>query len=104
MGIRDLLGALFNGDPGTRHDVSAEDDTIVGNLCRVILFNDEIHTFDDVINQLRKATGCTAGAAEAMAFEVHTRGKAMVFEGEMLPCLRVTSILEEIALHTQIEC
>lgn len=70
---------------------------------KVILYNDEIHTFDEVIFQLVKATGCTAAQAEDLAFEVDTRGLACVYEGEMTQCLRVSSVLEEIALHTEIE-
>ncbi len=70
---------------------------------KVVLFNDNIHTFDEVIGQLIKATGCTHDRAEAYAWEVHTKGKAAVFEGSMEECIRVISILEEIALHTQIE-
>ena len=40
--------------------------------------------------------------ARAVAWEVHTRGLALVFEGEMMDCLKVSSVLEEIALHTQV--
>lgn len=70
---------------------------------RVILFNDDWHTFDEVINQLIKAIHCTPERAEAYAWEVHTKGKAAVFEGELVECFRVAGVLEEIALHTQIE-
>jgi ATP-dependent Clp protease adapter protein ClpS len=70
---------------------------------RVILFNDDIHTFDEVIVQLIKATGCSFDKAIELTNEVDKMGKASVFEGEMPDCLRVSSILEEIALHTQIE-
>lgn len=70
---------------------------------RVILFNDDWHTFDEVITQLIKAVNCTPEQAEAYAWEVHTKGKAAVFEGELVECFRVAGILEEIALHTQIE-
>ena len=70
---------------------------------RVILFNDDWHTFDEVIAQLIKAIGCSSDHAEKIAMEVHTKGKATVFEGDIPDCLRVSSILEEIALHTQIE-
>jgi len=73
------------------------------DAAKVILYNDEIHTFDEVIMQLIKAIACTPEEAESIAWEVHTKGKAMVFEGELSDCLRVSSILEEIALHTQIE-
>ncbi|MBI2794997.1 MAG: ATP-dependent Clp protease adaptor ClpS [Ignavibacteria bacterium] len=70
---------------------------------RVILFNDAEHSFDEVIEQLIKAVGCTQEQAEAMTFEVHVRGKAAVYEGQVTECLRVSTILEEIALHTRIE-
>lgn len=75
----------------------------VTNAVKVILFNDEWHSFDDVIAQLRKATGCSRQKAEVLTLEVHEKGKAMVYDGDMSECLRVSSILEEIALHTQIE-
>jgi ATP-dependent Clp protease adapter protein ClpS len=48
------------------------------------------------------ATKCNFEQARAFAFEVHVKGKAIVFSGSMSKCLQVSSILEEIALHTQI--
>lgn len=80
-------------------------DVITGETlaARVILYNDEEHTFDEVIRQIIKATQCLRSRAEALTLEVHFRGKAMVFEGSMNDCLRVSAILEEIALHTQVE-
>ena len=79
-----------------------EESTSVAFPFKVILYNDDIHTFDDVIVQLIKATGCTFKEARSFAFEVHVKGKSIVFGGELPACLKVTSILEEIALHTQI--
>jgi len=79
-----------------------DDSTDVDTAYRVFLFNDDIHTFDEVINQLIKAIKCSFEEAKAFAFEVHVKGKAMVFSGSMIDCLKVSSILEEIALHTQI--
>lgn len=70
---------------------------------RVILFNDEWHTFEEVIGQIIKATGCPAGKAESLTLEVHYKGKAVVFTGELPDCLRVSTILEEILLRTQID-
>jgi len=86
-----------------------DDETIIDDSIgtsepsKVILYNDEIHTFDEVIVQLIKAINCTAEHAEGIAWEVHTKGKALVFGGEMSECLKVSSILEEIGLNTQIE-
>ncbi len=79
------------------------DSTDLATPAKVILFNDDIHTFEEVISQLIKAIRCTQERAEAFAWEVHTRGKACVFTGEMPKCLQVSHILEEIGLHTQIE-
>ena len=80
-----------------------EDEVLTQDPARVILFNDEIHTFDEVIAQLIKATHCTAARAEALAMEVHTTGRAVVFGGELARCMEVSGILEEIKLMTQIE-
>ncbi len=70
---------------------------------RVILFNDNINTFDEVITQLIKAISCDYQKAEALTIQVHNNGKVAVYEGPIGDCLRVSAILEEIALHTQIE-
>lgn len=77
-------------------------DTGIDTEYRVFLFNDDYHTFDEVITQLIKAIHCSFEKARAFAFEVHVKGKAMVFSGSMQSCLKVSSILEEIELHTQI--
>jgi len=83
-------------------DVFEDEDVSIGLLSRVLLFNDDWHTFDEVIVQLIKAIGCTFEKARAYAFEVHVKGQCIVYKGEMTDCLRVTSILEEIALNTRI--
>jgi ATP-dependent Clp protease adapter protein ClpS len=70
---------------------------------RVILFNDDFHTFEEVISQIMKATKCSFIEARDKTFEVHVNGKAVVFSGDLEDCLRVSGILEEILLHTQIE-
>jgi ATP-dependent Clp protease adapter protein ClpS len=83
---------------------SSDTATSLGEPAKVILFNDEIHTFDEVINQILKAIKCARERAEQLTWEVHSKGKAAVFEGLMEECLKVSGILEEIGLHTQVEC
>jgi len=83
-------------------DIIEEEDVTVGLESKVILYNDEWHTFDEVIVQIMKAVSCSFDQARDKAFEVHVRGMAMIFNGEFKVCLRVSSVLEEIALHTQI--
>lgn len=70
---------------------------------RVILYNDEEHTFDEVIGQIMKATGCSQSKAEELTFKVHNEGKANVFEGSFEECFQVNSILKEIQLITEIK-
>jgi ATP-dependent Clp protease adapter protein ClpS len=82
--------------------VSSEE-VLTQDPAKVVLFNDDIHTFEEVITQLIKATRCTQERAEALAWEVHSRGKAAVFDGELRRCVEVSGILEEIHLMTQIE-
>lgn len=79
-----------------------DEQTNVGIPFQVVLYNDDWHTFDEVISQLQKAVNCSFDKARDFAFTVHIRGQATVYKGELSRCLKVTSILEEIALHTQI--
>jgi len=70
---------------------------------KVILFNDDYHTFEEVIAQIIKAIHCPREQAEAITWEAHTKGRAIVTSGELEECLRVSKVLEEIKLQTQIE-
>ena len=90
-------------DPSFESDEQHGLDLGIAYPAKVILFNDEVHTFEEVINQIIKATGCDTTRAEALTWEVHHAGKAMVFEGDITRCVQVSSVLEEIELMTQIE-
>lgn len=70
---------------------------------RLILYNDEVHTFEEVIQQLIKALKCRRGRAEELTLKVHSEGKAIVFEGEFEECLKRDYILREIELITEIK-
>jgi len=94
---------FFMTETTVKYEPGIDDGIDVGLPAKVILFNDEVHTFDEVIAQIIKAVGCSFDKAEAMTLEVHLRGKAVVFFGEISECLKVSGVLEEIALHTQIE-
>lgn len=102
--MKTFLATLLNeiASPGRPETVN-DQDVEVQTPARVLLFNDEVHTFEEVIGQIIKATGCDPSKAEALTWEVHSNGKAMVFEGTMPECIRVSAVLEEISLHTQIE-
>jgi ATP-dependent Clp protease adapter protein ClpS len=84
-------------------EIIEDEDISKGIESRVILFNDEWHTFEEVIVQIIKAIHCSFEVARDKTFEVHVKGKSIIFSGALDMCLKVSSILEEIALHTQIE-
>jgi ATP-dependent Clp protease adaptor protein ClpS len=83
-------------------EIIEDQETTISLENKVVLYNDNWHTFEEVIVQLIKAVKCTFEEARDYAFEVHTKGKAIVFSGSIKDCLRVSSVLEEIALNTQI--
>lgn len=70
---------------------------------RVVLFNDEEHSFDEVIFQIIKAVNCSRSKAETLTWEVHTKGRAIVFSGQIERCIYVSAVLEEISLKTEIQ-
>ncbi len=84
-------------------EILDDENVDIGLESRVVLFNDDWHTFEEVITQLIKATKCSFDEAREKTFEVHTNGKSVVFSGPLNDCLKVSSVLEEIALHTQVE-
>ena len=98
--------ALFAADPAVA-DPAVEEavttDTALDTPWRVILYDDDIHTFEEVIVQLVKATGCSAQQAEKHAWTVHTEGKDCVYTGDFFACFRVQGVLREIQLVTEIE-
>ncbi len=92
-------------NPGTSPETDVLDATEerTDTPWRVILYDDDIHTFDDVIGQLVRAVGCDTERAARHAWTVHTEGKDTVFEGEFFDCFRVQGVLREIQLVTEIE-
>jgi ATP-dependent Clp protease adapter protein ClpS len=70
---------------------------------RTVLFNDEVHTFEDVARQLMKAIRCTYGQGMAFANMVHNVGHAVVYRGPRERCEAVAMVLEEIKLRVTVE-
>jgi ATP-dependent Clp protease adapter protein ClpS len=66
-------GTLESVEKGT------ESETELGNPWQVVLFNDEEHSFDEVILQIQKATGYSLERAVDITLRVHHNGKALVY-------------------------
>jgi ATP-dependent Clp protease adapter protein ClpS len=78
-------------------------DSALAKPARVILYDDDWHTFDDVITQLVKAGACDAAQAEIYAWTVHTKGRAQVFQGARGECERVADVLRQIRLQVEVD-
>ncbi len=72
-----------------------------GDRKSLILFNSG-HYWDEVVNQLKKATGFDILQCEQIAMIAHTKGKAVVISGDINRLLPVENVLNEIGLHTEI--
>ncbi|MBV9867800.1 MAG: ATP-dependent Clp protease adaptor ClpS [Abitibacteriaceae bacterium] len=71
---------------------------------RVILYNDDWHSMDEVIFQLQKATGCNIEKAMSIMLEAHTKGRAPCYHGSREDCQRVARVLREIRLQVEVDC
>ncbi|WP_138430884.1 ATP-dependent Clp protease adaptor ClpS [Fodinibius saliphilus] len=109
----DLLFSIWGSDPdleeeskpGVEVDVLEEEqeDEKENTPWRVILYDDDIHTFDEVITQLIKALKCNKSHAKNLTYKVHNEGKANVYEGSFEDCFQVNGVLKEIQLITEIK-
>jgi len=70
---------------------------------RLILWNDEINTFDHVIHCLMKYLDYNESQAEKIAWKVHTEGKCAVLEGTYTEVDVYRKILKEEGLTVSIE-
>lgn len=83
--------------PGTGETTKIFDDTrtdnILGSPYNVILFNDNHHSFDEVVLQVIKAVKCDPQRAVSITMEAHTNGQAIAFSGHREACEHVEAIL-----------
>ncbi len=70
---------------------------------RLILWNDEVNTFEHVIRCLVKYLDYNESQAEKIAWKVHTEGKCPVLEGSFEEVDVYRKILKEEGLTVSIE-
>jgi ATP-dependent Clp protease adapter protein ClpS len=78
-------------------------ETELGNPWQVVLFNDDVHSFDEVILQIQKATGYPPQKAAELTLRAHENGKASIYFGSREACEKVDGILSAIKLLTRVE-
>ena len=69
----------------------------------LILWNDEINTFDHVIHCLMKHLQYSESQAEQIAWKVHTEGKCTVLEGSYTEMEIYRKILKSEGLKVSVE-
>ncbi len=69
---------------------------------RVVLYNDDVHNFEDVVRQIRKATDSSLLKAMEITYLAHNEGQSVVFEGSFVECQSVADVMREIGLMVQI--
>ncbi len=70
---------------------------------KIVLFNDDVHTFDDVIDALIKVCGHEPIQAEQCTILVHFKGKCAVKEGEYEELEPMCTALLERGLTAEIQ-
>lgn len=70
---------------------------------RLILWNDEVNTFDHVINCLMRHLQYSETQAEQIAWKVHTEGKCAVLEGSFTEMEVYRKILKSEGLTVSVE-
>src|SRR5688572_21119492 len=69
----------------------------------VIVFDNPVNTFDEVISILQKATGCSLEEAQMETWEVHRTGRSVVHHGDQAECERAAAIIATIGIRVAVE-
>lgn len=94
-------GTIQTPDLKTITDIS----TLLGKPHKVILFNDELHSFEEVIFHVQRSVKCDLNKAYSITMEAHNNGKAIAYQGNLETCEMVESRLAgpPLQLRTEIQ-
>ncbi|MGN7203316.1 ATP-dependent Clp protease adaptor ClpS [Pedobacter sp. SAFR-022] len=70
---------------------------------RLILWNDDVNTFDHVIHCMMKYLDYTESQAEKIAWEVHNKGKCSILEGSYTEMEIYRKILQQEGLTVTVD-
>src|SRR5690606_1208091 len=77
--------------------LDAEVEHVEGEGYGVVLYNDDVHSIDEVIRQVMLAANCSLPVAEAVVMKAHNVGWAVVTVTDLEEANRVAGILREIS-------
>ena len=89
--------------PDVEEGVMTDADRILDHENVIILYNDEVNTFEHVIKCLVKYCKHEFMQAEQVAFLVHTKGKCDVKHGSLIDLSPICAALQENDLDAKIE-
>ena len=80
-----------------------DDPDNAGGAYRVVLYNDDYHAVDQVIEQVMKACECDEEKATQITAQAHFTGRAVCYKGGKGKCHKVAKILREIRLQCEVD-
>jgi len=86
-----LLPDLREKGPGTGHDEYV-----------VIVYDNPVNTYAEVIQILQAATGCSRREAEIETWEIDHLGQSVVHHGSEEECERAASIIRTIGIQVEV--
>ena len=95
----------YMADTQTQEETFTLDEilTSLKTVHRLILWNDEVNTFDHVIHCLMKYLDYSENQAEKIAWTVHNEGKCAVLEGSFTEMEIYRKILKQEGLTVTVE-
>jgi len=85
-----------------QEDVLVEEDVLIGSPSEIIVFNDEVNTFDWVIMSFVDVLRHTQEQAEQLSLLIHFKGKASVKTGPKKNLLPLKDALLDRGLSAEI--
>ncbi len=83
--------------------VEVQEEVTTGSLAQVIVYNDDVNTFDWVIECLMEICNHTFEQSEQLSLLVHFKGKATVKTGSFEKCKPIKDALVDRGLSAVIE-
>ncbi len=79
-------------------------DTDIGNGGSVVVvYDNDYNTFEEVMEILQLATGCSVEEAYMETWEVHHLGKSVVHHGDRDECKKVASVISRIGIRVTVD-
>lgn len=87
----------------TQEEVLVEEEVAVDNESKLVLYNDDVNTFDFVIDSLISVCGHDSMQAEQCTLIVHYKGKCAVKQGEETELITMCSALLDRGLTAELQ-